>query len=127
MFQALSRKWKQACGEPELPEENSYYLACKAFQDNNLDIKQYLHMPLDLAKFKKDELPNAEHTFWEWFHSMMCLTEQYLKSIWKKGYVNGFVGKKRAEEMLSDKAEGTFLLRFSDSTLGGVTIGSKSK
>ena len=127
MFQALSREWKQACGEPELAEENSYYLACKVFQDNNLDIKQYSHMPLDLAKFKKDELPNTAHTFWEWFHSMMCLTEQYLESIWKKGYVNGFVGKKRAEEMLSDKAEGTFLLRFSDSTLGGVTIGSKSK
>ena len=127
MFQALSRKWKQACGEPELSEENSYYLACKAFRDNNLDMEQYSHMSLDLAKFKKDELPNTAHTFWEWFHSMMGLTEQYLESSWKKGYVNGFVGKKRAEEMLSDKPEGTFLLRFSDSTLGGVTIGSKSK
>lgn len=30
--------------------------------------------------------------------------------------------KKQAEEMLSTCANGTFLLRFSDSELGGVTI-----
>ncbi|CAG2067004.1 unnamed protein product, partial [Timema podura] len=34
----------------------------------------------------------------------------------------GFVRKKQAEEMLSKCANGTFLLRFSDSELGGVTI-----
>ena len=58
---------------------------------------------------------------------MLTFSPVILESIWKKGYVNGFVSKKRAEEMLLDKAEGTFLLRFSDSKLGGVTIGSKSK
>lgn len=34
----------------------------------------------------------------------------------------GFVRKKQAEEMLSACASGTFLLRFSDSEPGGVTI-----
>jgi signal transducer and activator of transcription 5B len=34
----------------------------------------------------------------------------------------GFVRKKQAEELLSTCANGTFLLRFSDSELGGVTI-----
>jgi signal transducer and activator of transcription 5B len=34
----------------------------------------------------------------------------------------GFVRKKQAEELLSACASGTFLLRFSDSELGGVTI-----
>lgn len=34
----------------------------------------------------------------------------------------GFIRKKQAEEMLSACANGTFLLRFSDSELGGVTI-----
>lgn len=34
----------------------------------------------------------------------------------------GFVRKRQAEEMLSSCASGTFLLRFSDSELGGVTI-----
>lgn len=34
----------------------------------------------------------------------------------------GFIRKKQAEEMLSACPNGTFLLRFSDSELGGVTI-----
>lgn len=36
--------------------------------------------------------------------------------------IMGFVRKKQAEELLSTCANGTFLLRFSDSELGGVTI-----
>ena len=33
-----------------------------------------------------------------------------------------FISKKQAEQLLMDKPEGTFLLRFSDSELGGVSI-----
>ena len=84
-------------------------------------------MRLNSAQFKRDDLPSSAHTFWEWFHSMMVLTQQYLESIWKKDYVIGFVSKKKSEEMLANTEEGTFLIRFSDSKLGGVTIGFKSK
>ena len=34
----------------------------------------------------------------------------------------GFISKPLAEQMLLEKQSGTFLLRFSDSELGGVTI-----
>ena len=34
----------------------------------------------------------------------------------------GFISKPLAEQMLLEKHSGTFLLRFSDSELGGVTI-----
>jgi SH2 domain len=34
----------------------------------------------------------------------------------------GFVGRKQTEDMLKQCLRGTFLLRFSDSELGGVTI-----
>ncbi len=34
----------------------------------------------------------------------------------------GFVGRKETEEMLKQRRSGTFLLRFSDSELGGITI-----
>lgn len=36
--------------------------------------------------------------------------------------IMGFVRKKQAEEMLSNCSCGTFLLRFSDSEMGGITI-----
>ena len=34
----------------------------------------------------------------------------------------GFVTKTESQEMLMSKPNGTFLLRFSDSELGGITI-----
>jgi len=34
----------------------------------------------------------------------------------------GFIRKSEAEEMLTRYATGTFLLRFSDSELGGLTV-----
>ena len=53
---------------------------------------------------------------------MLLLTKDHLELLWKKGYVLGFVEKLEAESMLSQQPKGTFLLRFSDSKLGAVTI-----
>ena len=116
MFEALSRKWNISCGKG-LNSDNSYYLACKAFNRQNLDENQFQDIELSYIQFVK---------FWEYFESMMNLTEQRLDKIWNSGYLTGFINKLTAEEMLKDTQKGTFLIRFSDSTLGGVTIGSKS-
>lgn len=126
VFDALSRKWTASCGKP-LTAESSCYLACKLFQDESLNLNQIQNMTLNWTKFKKDKLPNSTYTFWEYFHSMMTLTaHQDMKSIWEMGYIIGFVKKSTAVEMLAQTEEGTFLIRFSDSTLGGVTIGLRS-
>jgi len=122
--EALSNIWRQNCGR-SLTEEDNYYLACKAFQDNEIDPNDLINRTLSLAQFNQDKLPNSCHTFWEWFDSMMVLTKQYLASVWKKGYVIGFISRLDANSLLEDSPEGTFLLRFSDSVLGGVTIGYK--
>jgi len=74
----------------------------------------------------KEKTPNGPHTFWDYLHSMIELTEKRLEPIWKKGYMIGFIDKATAEGMLERAPEGTFMIRFSDSTLGGVTIGSRS-
>ena len=42
--------------------------------------------------------------------------------LWKEGYIMGFVMRQAAERMLEQQQNGCFLLRFSDSELGGVTI-----
>merc|ERR1719461_2821763 len=52
----------------------------------------------------------------------MNLTANHMRGPWSEGYIMGFVSKNRAEEMLMAMDGGTFLLRFSDSELGGVTI-----
>ena len=45
-----------------------------------------------------------------------------MRALWIDGAIMGFVGRKYAEDLLKASASGTFLLRFSDSELGGVTI-----
>ena len=118
----MSRKWNFACGRP-LSEENIYHLACKAFQTDNLDPTNFKEKHLSWTKFGKEVLTGHNFTFWEWFHSMLSLTHQHMEDLWKKGYVMGFVSKAKANCLLLQQPPGTFLLRYSDSKIGGVSIG----
>lgn len=73
----------------------------------------------------KDNLPNKNFTFWAWFHAALKLIEKKetnLKELWKEGLIMGFVERETAESLISNCKTGTFLLRFSDSILGAITI-----
>ena len=121
---ALNMKWKAACGR-DLSEENLYYLACKAFRDNNLprNRDEYNKLMLTWSLFCKEDLPHRTFTFWEWFYRVLNLTSDHLQRLWKEGHVTGFVSKETAISMLvSTQKIGCFLLRFSEGELGGVTI-----
>lgn len=52
----------------------------------------------------------------------MKLTREHLRHLWKDNLIMGFCHRTAAEEMLINCAPGTFLLRFSDSGLGGISI-----
>ncbi|KAK9728257.1 STAT protein, protein interaction domain [Popillia japonica] len=113
----LSLKFRSATGRP-LTEENLLFLADKAFRGTFTDANQHLSW----AQFCKEPLSERNFTFWEWFYAVMKLTREHLRGPWVDGFIMGFVKKKYAEEMLQNRPTGTFLLRFSDSELGGVTI-----
>ena len=115
----LDIQWQKACGT-ELTEEHKNYLASKAFRSQ--DSKTYIDSCLSWSLFGKEPLPDHKFTFWEWFHSMLSLTQQHMQLMWKKEHIMGFVEKDEAKNLLLQQPEGTFLLRFSDSTLGGVTV-----
>ena len=89
-------------------------------------MNQFENMELSYKQFGKEKLSNTNFTFWEYFESMMNLTKEHLDSIWKAYDMIGFIDKVNAEKMLEKTQMGTFMIRFSDSTLGGVTIGSRS-
>ncbi|CAH0557719.1 unnamed protein product [Brassicogethes aeneus] len=114
--ETLSVKFYSYTGKA-LDEDNLHFLAEKAFRGQYNE-----NSMLTYAQFSKDPLPERNFTFWEWFYAIMKLTRDHLKGPWKDGAIMGFVKKNIAEEMLSKTCLGTFLLRFSDSELGGITI-----
>lgn len=124
VFEVLSNKWKENCSKP-LELDDSYYLACMAFQDNNISLIDFNDKRLTFKQLETQNLPNRNHTFMKWFDSMMILTQEYLSALWKEDFVIGFISRHKANAMLEISTEGTFLLRFSESVLGGVTIGQR--
>lgn len=117
--EVLSQKFKTAVGRG-LSEDNLRFLAGKAFR--NTQLPDFNNGLLTWSQFSKEQLPERNFTFWEWFYAILKVTREHLRGLWSDGNIMGFVGRKQAEEMLLKKSTGTFLLRFSDSELGGVTI-----
>uniref|UniRef100_A0A8U8C2F8 Uncharacterized protein n=1 Tax=Geospiza parvula TaxID=87175 RepID=A0A8U8C2F8_GEOPR len=71
-------------------------------------------------KFSKDGA--SGFSFWAWLDGILGLLQEHLKQLWKNGLILGFVSRKQEEKLLRSKRTGTFLLRFSESVLGGVTF-----
>lgn len=120
MSQLLNTKFQAVTGKG-LGPENLNYLASKVFGGNN-KTDEYSNHNINWSLFNKDTLPGRSFTFWEWFYAVMRLTKDHLKSLWCDKTIIGFVSKQQAQEWLQMRPVGTFLCRFSDSELGGVTI-----
>ncbi|KAH6929480.1 hypothetical protein HPB50_000580 [Hyalomma asiaticum] len=117
--EVLSMKFKSATGRG-LSDDNLRYLAGKIYRGQ--PIKDGNNTLVSWSQFCKEPLPERNFTFWEWFYAIMKVTREHLRALWNDSVVWGFVGRREAEEMLRQGCNGTFLLRFSDSELGGVTI-----
>ncbi|KFQ39621.1 Signal transducer and activator of transcription 4, partial [Mesitornis unicolor] len=82
----------------------------------------YNDYQLSWAKFCKEHLPGKSFTFWVWLEAILDLIKKHILPLWIDGYVMGFVSKEKERILLKDKTPGTFLLRFSESNLGGITF-----
>lgn len=51
-----------------------------------------------------------------------CYSLVIMSSVWVYRLIFGFIGKQHLHLILKDRPNGTFLLRFSDSEIGGITI-----
>uniref|UniRef100_A0A8C4ZL92 Signal transducer and activator of transcription n=1 Tax=Gadus morhua TaxID=8049 RepID=A0A8C4ZL92_GADMO len=121
LCEALNMKYKaEVQSKRGLSDENLMFLATKAFSSNpESDCR---NMTMTWSQFNRESLPNRNFTFWQWFDGVMELTKKHLKPHWNDGAILGFVNKQQAQDMLLSKPNGTFLLRFSDSEIGGITI-----
>ncbi|XP_028032015.1 signal transducer and activator of transcription 5A isoform X1 [Bombyx mandarina] len=122
LAETLSLKFISATGG-SLSEDNLRFLAEKIFRTSlPLNTMELNAMAVSWTQFCKDALPERNFTFWEWFYMVVKVTRDYLRTLWCDRLIMGFIQKKQAEDMLSKCPPGTFLLRFSDSELGGITI-----
>lgn len=121
LAEALSMKFKHATGR-ELTEDNMQFLCEKVFRHPTPNTLNQNEMFITWAQFCKEPLPDRTYTFWDWFYAVMKLTREHLRNPWNEQLIMGFVHKRSAEDMLLKCPRGTFLLRYSDSELGGITI-----
>uniref|UniRef100_A0AAY4CVH4 Signal transducer and activator of transcription n=1 Tax=Denticeps clupeoides TaxID=299321 RepID=A0AAY4CVH4_9TELE len=120
---ALNMKYKaEVQSNRGLSEENLVFLAQKAFSSSSCNPEDYRNLTMTWSQFNRESLPGRNFTFWQWFDGVMELTKKHLKPHWNDGAILGFVNKQQAQDMLMSKPNGTFLLRFSDSEIGGITI-----
>ena len=119
--EVLNMKFRAAVGS-ELNQEDLRFLAGKVFQ--NFSISNYDNLLLTFSQFSKDPLLERNFTFWEWFYAILKVTRDHLKDLWNKDnrVIYGFISRKKAEDLLVSRPNGTFLLRYSDSELGCVSI-----
>ncbi|XP_071826492.1 signal transducer and activator of transcription 5A-like isoform X2 [Apostichopus japonicus] len=121
MAKALNSKFMAANGR-SLSNDNLQYLAAKAFSSQSINTDDFTSLQITWSNFNRDPMPNRTFTFWRWFHGVMELTRKHFRGPWNDGSIMGFVSRHQAQELLMTKPVGTFLLRFSDSEIGGITI-----
>lgn len=71
--------------------------------------------------FAKSPLHDRSFSFWEWLYNAYDLIDKCLASLWKDGLVEGFISKEEVQCLLSSCEPNTFILRFSDSMVGGIS------
>uniref|UniRef100_A0A672FU29 Signal transducer and activator of transcription n=1 Tax=Salarias fasciatus TaxID=181472 RepID=A0A672FU29_SALFA len=74
------------------------------------------------SKFSKENIPGKPFSFWLWLDFILELIKKHLMPVWNENYIMGFVSKETERALLKDREPGTFLLRFSESHLGGITF-----
>ncbi|XP_069081977.1 signal transducer and activator of transcription 4 [Pleurodeles waltl] len=82
----------------------------------------YNDAPVSWGKFCKEHLPGKSFSFWTWLEAILELIKKHLLPLWIDGYIMGFVSKAKERVLLKNKVPGTFLLRFSESCIGGITF-----
>uniref|UniRef100_A0A087XZL1 Signal transducer and activator of transcription n=1 Tax=Poecilia formosa TaxID=48698 RepID=A0A087XZL1_POEFO len=98
-----------------LDDDQRKMIAHKLFgKQQNYDICQ-----VTWSKFSKE---NGPDTFWVWFDGILAMVKSYLENIWREGLIMGFVSRGKEKLLLKKKKRGTFLLRFSESVVGGITF-----
>ena len=116
----LSSKWKREMNcKFDLSQRAISYLGQKIFRGQAYADQTLVSWSL----FNRENLPGRPFTFWQWFDSAMCLMKHKLCiNHWNDRAIVGFIHKRECEQILSQQPNGTFLMRFSDSEIGALSV-----
>lgn len=117
--EALNKRWVLN-NELELSPDSIAFIGSKLFPgkiEGGLD-----NAMVTRQMFYRDHLDKRSFSFWKWYFGALDLVSRRLLDEWKNGRVVGFVSKNVAHEMLQGCNPGTFLLRFSEGEVGGVSV-----
>lgn len=117
--EALDYKWQHELrSKIGLTKESKAYLASKIFGRFIPD-----HFEMCWRQLNRDTLPGYTFTFWQWFYAVMELCKsRHVQPHWNQAAIVGFIGKQECQRQLMSCDAGTFMMRFSDSKLGGISI-----
>ncbi|CAH6778540.1 signal transducer and activator of transcription 2 [Phodopus roborovskii] len=76
---------------------------------------------LSWVDFTKRDSPPGKIPFWTWLDKILELVHDHLKELWNDGLIMGFVSRSQERRLLKKMVSGTFLLRFSETSEGGIT------
>jgi signal transducer and activator of transcription 5B len=119
LVEVLNMKFESRTGRP-LTQDNIHCL-CEKMLNTSLS-NPVPNINVSWTQCSKVLLTGRTFTFWQWFYDAMELTREHLRDPWIDLGIGGFIHKTTAEEIINNCARGTFLLRFSDSQLGGISI-----
>ncbi|XP_037050734.1 signal transducer and activator of transcription 5A-like [Bradysia coprophila] len=117
LFSALSTKFESETNKC-LTADCFKYLHEKLFEADYNDEDRLISW----AQFCKVPLLGRKFTFWQWFYSAMKLVKHHAQEAWSDGFIIGFINKQETIAKLQNCQAGTFLVRFSESELGGISI-----
>lgn len=120
---ALSAKWRKDVGV-YLEEHHLEFIATMVPNSNNNNNNQLQQHPNSVSweQFAKIPMPARDFTFFEWFYRSLILVREQLLSLYTDGLVHGFISSEVAEALLLDCVDGTFLLRFSETYCGAISV-----
>lgn len=117
--EALNKRWALN-NQIQLSPESLTFLGKKIFpgkmeggMDNAMVTRQL---------FNRDHMNGRSFSFWKWFYGALDVVSRRLLDEWRDGRVAGFISKNDAHDILRGCNSGTFLLRFSETEIGGISV-----
>lgn len=96
--------------------------SCLNFLADRLFDTEQSRSEVSWSRFFKGKVAGFEFTFWKWFWYAGKLVKESLQDLWQGKLIVGFIDKEECSSKLMSKPVGTFMLRFSGSNLGRISI-----